>query len=70
MIIAVNPKEYIELFQSKNINKKHKEIIKNGKSMDLPSFAKRTNSVLDIGNFEQLEKDTVKQSRFSVKKMN
>ena len=65
--IAVNPKEYIELFQSDNINKKHKGVSKGETLMDLSSFGKRINSVKDIENFGQLQKDTVNQNRFTVK---
>ena len=36
--------------------------------MDLASFGRRINSVQDIENFGQLQKDTVKQNRFTVKK--
>ena len=63
--IASNPKEYIELFESDEISKRHEGISKNEKSMDLTSFGKRINSVLDIC---EKEKDVVKQSRFSIKK--
>ena len=35
--------------------------------MDLASFGIRINSVQDIENFGQLQKDTVKQNRFTVK---
>ena len=65
---VVNTKEYIELCQSENINKKHKGVSKGETSMDLSSFGKRINSVGDIENFGQLKKDTVNQSRFTVKK--
>ena len=37
--------------------------------MDVFSIVKRNNSVVDIENFDQFEKDAVIQSRFSVKKM-
>ena len=59
--IAVNPKEYIEKFESDIINKKHKGVSKNEISMDLASFGIRINSVQDIENFGQLQKDTIKQ---------
>ena len=36
--------------------------------MDLASFGRRINSVQDIENFGQLQKDTVKQNKFTVKK--
>ena len=64
--IAKNPKEYIELFKSDSINKKHKGVSKGEKSMYLASFGKRINSILDIENFGQLKKDKINQSRFSV----
>ena len=65
--IAVNPKEYIELFQSDNINKKHKGVRKGEKSMDLSSFGKRRNSVKDIEMLGHLKKDMVDQGRFTLK---
>ena len=65
--IAVNRKEYIELFESDTINKKHKVVHKGEELMNLCSFGKRINSVKKIEMFGQLEKDTVNQSRFTVK---
>ena len=60
--IAVNPKEYIELFESDTITKKHEGVHKGEDSMNLYSFGKRINSVKEIEIFGQLEKDTVNQS--------
>ena len=39
--LAVNPKEYLEYFQSETINKKHKGIKKGSVGMDLENFAER-----------------------------
>ena len=43
--IATNPKEYIEYFQSQDINKKHKGIRKSENCMNLESFAERITSL-------------------------
>ena len=63
----VNPKEYIKLFESDTINKRHKGVHKAEESMELCSFDKRINSVKYFEMFGQFEKDTVNQSRFTVK---
>ena len=62
--IATNPKEYIEYFQSQDINKRHK-------GENLESFAERIDSLREIEEYEDRSKrkeKTVGQSRFTVKK--
>ena len=41
VILAVNPKEYFELFKSKNINKKHKGVKKGSAGMEYENYAER-----------------------------
>ena len=50
--IAVNPKEYIEIFKNKALNKKYKGIKKSTPGMNFESFAKQT----------------IKQTRFQLKR--
>ena len=63
--IAVNPKEYYEVFKSKAINKKHKGI-KKTPGMDFISFASR---IMDVKEYtlRQKQAKSIKQMRFQVK---
>ena len=65
--IAVNPKEYIEIFKSKNLNKKHKGIKKTTAGMDFESFASR---IMDVREYtvSQKQAKSVKQTRFQLKR--
>ena len=65
--LAVNPKEYFEVFRSKEINKKHKGVKKNTPGMTFESFASR---IMDIREYTYLERNPqkIKQKRFQVKK--
>ena len=67
IIVAVNPKEYLEKFQSENLNKKHKGLKKGSKVMDFENYVKRINSVREIETFGQLENQKRGQYRISVK---
>ena len=51
--LAVNPKEYIEIFKDKDLNKKHKGIKKSAQGMNFESFAAR---IMDIREYTQGEK--------------
>ena len=64
--IAVNPKEYIEIFKNKDLNKKHKGIKKSTPGMNFESFASR---IMDIREYtiSQKQAKTVKQTRFQLK---
>ena len=69
--IATNPKEYIEYFQSQNMNKRHKGIRKSENCMNLESFVERIDSLREIEDYEdrsKIKEKTVGQSRFTVKK--
>ena len=64
--MAGDPKEYIELFEDKNLNKKHKSIKKGSSEPGFESFPQRIKS---LGNFHTFEKppcDTKKVSRLTV----
>ena len=67
--LAVNPKEYFEVFRSKEINKKHKGIKKNTPGMTFESFASR---IMDIREYIYIDKNPkkIKQIRFQVKRTN
>ena len=64
--IAVNPKEYYEVFKSKAINKKHKGIKKTTTGVDFISFASR---IMDEKEYtlRQKQAKSIKQMRFQVK---
>ena len=64
--IVVNPKEYIEIFKSKAINKKHKGIKKSTPGMNFESSASR---IMDVREFTYSGKPSkkIKQMRFQLK---
>ena len=51
--LAVNPKEYFEVFRSKEINKKHKGIKKSTPGMNFESFASR---IIDFREYSYIDK--------------
>ena len=65
--IAVNPKEYIEVFRDKGLNKKHKGIKKNTPGMNFESFSTR---IMDTREFSLAQKKSKKliQNRFKLSK--
>ena len=65
--IAVNPKEYIEIFKNKAINKKHKGIKKSTPGMNSESFASRIMDVRDW-TYSQKRAKNIKQMRFQLKR--
>ena len=64
--LAINPKEYYEVFKSKEINKKHKGVKKTTPGMDFESFSSR---IMDFREFQPYEKKpkAIKQKRFQIK---
>ena len=62
----MNPKEYFEVFRTREINKKHKGVKKTTPGMNLESFASR---IMDIREYHHSEKipQTIKQRRFQIK---
>ena len=65
--IAVNPKEYIEIFKNKAINKKHKGVKKSTPGMNFESFASRIMDVREY-TYSQRKSKLVKQMRFQLKR--
>ena len=55
----MNPKEYFEVYKSKEINKKHKGVKKNTPGMDFESFASR---IMDFREFTLQQKKAKKNS--------
>ena len=64
--MAVKPKQYLELFGDKNINKKHKGIKKGLSGMGFKNFAQRIGSLVNFDTFEKPLYDTKKVSRLNV----
>ena len=62
--IAINPKVYLEKFQSENVNKKHKGLRKGSRGMEFENYATRINSVTDIETLEQLSQEKQGQLGF------
>ena len=65
--IAVNPKEYLEVFRNKELNKKHKGIKKTTLGMNFESFSNR---IMDTREYTQAQKKAKKllQSKFKLSK--
>ena len=65
--IAVNLKEYTEIFKNKAIKKKHKRIKKSTPRMNFESFASRIMNVRDW-TYSQKRAKNIKQMRFQLKR--
>ena len=65
--IAVNPKEYLEVFRNKGINKKHKGIKKTTPGMNFESFSTR---IMDTREYTHAQKKakSLLQSKFKLSK--
>ena len=68
MTLAINPKEYFELFKSDTINKKHKGIKKGSAEMDYKNYSERIKPLFDFKTYKQAKADVKKVVRISVKK--
>ena len=68
MTLAVNAKEYFELFKSDTINKKHKGIKKGSAEMDYKNYSERIKPLFDFKTYKQAKADVKKVMRISVKK--
>ena len=69
VMIATNPKEYIEYFKSQDVNKKHKGIKQSENSMNLEPFTNHITTLSEIESEENKFKEvTVEQSGFTVRK--
>ena len=58
LTLAVNPKEYLEIFESKYLNKKHKGIETGSSGLRFKNFSKRIGSLVNFGTF--LKKTTMR----------
>ena len=67
LTIAANPKEYFEMFEDKNINKKHKGIKKGSSGLGFENFSQRMKSLNNFDTFEKPPGDSKEVSRFIVK---
>ena len=65
---AVNPKEYLEVFQNSKLNKKHKGIKKGSSRIEFENFSKRLNSLVNFDTFEKPASEYKQVSRFTVDK--
>ena len=65
--VAVNPKEYIEIFRSKDLNKEHKGIKKTTPGMNFESFSSR---IMDCREYTYAQKKSrsLKQSKLKLSK--
>ena len=66
--LAVNPKEYLELFKSDTINKKHKGIKKGSAGMDYKNYSEKIKLLFDFETYKQPKADVKNVVRISVKK--
>ena len=64
--MAVNPKEYLEVFKDLKLNKKHKGIQKGSTGLGFENFAERIKSLVNFDTFEKLLADKKDVLRFSV----
>ena len=63
LTIACNPKEHYEVFEDRDVNKKHKGIKKGWPSMNFKNFSKRMNSLTSFNTFKKPLADCKKDSR-------
>ena len=66
LTFAVNPKEYLEVFDDKNLNKKHKGIKKGSPGLGLKNFSQRIKSLVNFDTFEKPPQDTKKVSKLTI----
>ena len=64
--MAINPKEYLELFEDKNINKKHKGIKKDSSGMGFKNFTQKIGSLVNFDTFEKPPANIKQVSRLTV----
>ena len=53
LTLAVNPKEYLEIFESKYLNKKHKGIKTGSSGLGFKNFSKRIGSLVKFDTFKK-----------------
>ena len=54
LTLAVNPKEYLEIFESKYLNKNHKGIKKGSSGLSFENFSRRIGSLVNFDTFKLL----------------
>ena len=57
LTIAANPKEYFEMFEDKNINKKQKGIKKGSTGIGFENFSQRIKLLVNFDTFEKTPAD-------------
>lgn len=65
--LAVNPKEYFEIFKDYNSNKKHKGIKKGSREMEYANYANRITSLVNFDTFQKPRSEHKEVVRFVVK---
>ena len=66
LTIAANPKEYFEMFEDKNINKKYKGIKKGSTGLCFENFSQRIKSLVNFHTFKKPPADLKRVFRFTV----
>ena len=66
LMLAVNPKEYLELFLDKKLNKKHKGIKKGSTGFGFENFSNRIISLVNFDTFKKPPLNTKKVSRLTL----
>ena len=66
IVIAINPKEYLEHFEDFSVNEKHKGQKKGTPGMDFENFASRIATSRQIDNFDAPKNEYTKQHRFTI----
>ena len=67
VILAVNPKEYFEIFKNYNSNKKHKGIKKGSHGMEFENYTNRIKSLVNFDAFEKSPTEFKEVSHFTVR---
>ena len=66
LAMTINPKEYLELFEDKGINKKNKGIKKGSSGLGFENFLLRIKSLVNFDTFEKPPHDSKNISKFTV----
>ena len=67
-MLAVNPKEYLEMLKNFILNKKHKGIKKVSRGMGFENFGERIKSLVNFETFEKPPAEYKEVSRFYIAK--
>ena len=66
LTIACNPKKYFEMFEGRDINKKHNGIKKGSSSLGFENSSDRIDSLINFDTFQKLRTDFKEVSRLTV----